>query len=45
MTQALELAALAREKTYPNPMVGAVIVKSGKVIGKGFHKKAGEDHA
>ena len=31
--------------TNPNPMVGAVIVKDGKVIGEGYHKKYGELHA
>lgn len=45
MKMALDLAAKAKDKTYPNPMVGAVIVKSGKVVGKGYHKKAGMDHA
>ncbi|MGD2279402.1 MAG: bifunctional diaminohydroxyphosphoribosylaminopyrimidine deaminase/5-amino-6-(5-phosphoribosylamino)uracil reductase RibD [Candidatus Omnitrophota bacterium] len=45
MRLALELAAKAKERTYPNPMVGAVIVKGGKVVGKGYHKKAGKDHA
>ncbi|MGB2629694.1 MAG: bifunctional diaminohydroxyphosphoribosylaminopyrimidine deaminase/5-amino-6-(5-phosphoribosylamino)uracil reductase RibD [Candidatus Omnitrophota bacterium] len=45
MRLALGLAAKAKDKTYPNPMVGAVIVKGGKVIGKGYHRRAGEDHA
>ena len=45
MKLALGLAAKAKERTYPNPMVGAVIVKGGKVVGKGYHKKAGKDHA
>lgn len=45
MAMALGLAAKAREKTYPNPMVGAVLVKGGKVIGRGCHMKAGGDHA
>lgn len=31
--------------TYPNPMVGSVIVHNGKIIGEGWHKKAGEAHA
>jgi diaminohydroxyphosphoribosylaminopyrimidine deaminase/5-amino-6-(5-phosphoribosylamino)uracil reductase len=31
--------------TYPNPMVGSVIVHDGKIIGEGWHKKAGEPHA
>ena len=45
MKMALGLAEKARDRTYPNPMVGAVIVKRGRVIGKGYHRKAGEDHA
>ncbi len=45
MAMALKLAAKARDKTYPNPMVGAVIVKGGKVVGSGYHRRAGEDHA
>lgn len=45
MSLALALAAKAKEKTYPNPMVGALIVKSGKIIGQGYHQKAGRDHA
>lgn len=31
--------------TWPNPMVGAVIVKNGRIIGEGFHRKKGHDHA
>ena len=45
MRRALELAARGIGTTSPNPMVGAVIVKSGRVIAEGFHKKAGADHA
>ena len=45
MSLALELAARAGERTYPNPMVGAVIVRNGRVIGRGYHRKAGLDHA
>ncbi|RJP17562.1 MAG: bifunctional diaminohydroxyphosphoribosylaminopyrimidine deaminase/5-amino-6-(5-phosphoribosylamino)uracil reductase RibD [Candidatus Abyssobacteria bacterium SURF_5] len=45
MARALELAALGRGFTSPNPLVGAVIVKNGKVIGEGFHRKYGEAHA
>ncbi|GAB4258480.1 bifunctional diaminohydroxyphosphoribosylaminopyrimidine deaminase/5-amino-6-(5-phosphoribosylamino)uracil reductase RibD [Thermincola ferriacetica] len=45
MRMALELAAKARGNTSPNPMVGAVIVKDGRVIGKGYHMKAGTPHA
>ncbi len=40
-----ELARLAKGHTWPNPMVGCVIVKNGKIIGEGFHHKAGTDHA
>src|SRR5438105_2164340 len=45
MRRALRLAAKARGRTAPNPMVGAVIVKDGEVIAEGFHAKAGTDHA
>jgi diaminohydroxyphosphoribosylaminopyrimidine deaminase/5-amino-6-(5-phosphoribosylamino)uracil reductase len=45
MRMALRLAAKARGRTSPNPMVGAVVVKSGRVISRGYHKKAGEPHA
>ncbi|KJJ85090.1 riboflavin biosynthesis protein RibD [Candidatus Omnitrophus magneticus] len=45
MLSALRLAKKALDKTYPNPMVGAVIVKNGKIIGKGYHVKAGANHA
>ncbi len=45
MRMALRLAAKARGRTSPNPMVGAVVVKNGKVIGQGYHRKAGEPHA
>ena len=41
----IELAQKATGKTYPNPLVGAVIVHNGKIIGEGFHQKAGEPHA
>ena len=45
MRRALELACKAEGRTSPNPMVGAVIVKSGKVVGEGYHKQAGLAHA
>lgn len=45
MLQALKLARLGGRAVAPNPMVGAVIVKNGKVIGKGYHKKFGGPHA
>ena len=43
--QTLKLAKKGLGWTNPNPMVGAVIVKNGRVIGKGFHHQAGKDHA
>jgi diaminohydroxyphosphoribosylaminopyrimidine deaminase/5-amino-6-(5-phosphoribosylamino)uracil reductase len=45
MARALELAALGRGRTRPNPMVGAVIVKDGAVVGEGYHERAGGPHA
>ena len=45
MKRALHLAEKGRGRTSPNPMVGAVIVKKGIVIGEGYHAKAGEAHA
>ncbi|TNG91830.1 bifunctional diaminohydroxyphosphoribosylaminopyrimidine deaminase/5-amino-6-(5-phosphoribosylamino)uracil reductase RibD [Pasteurellaceae bacterium USgator11] len=45
MQRALALAARGRWTTAPNPMVGCVIVKDGKVIGEGYHQRAGEGHA
>ncbi|MEK7673339.1 MAG: bifunctional diaminohydroxyphosphoribosylaminopyrimidine deaminase/5-amino-6-(5-phosphoribosylamino)uracil reductase RibD [Patescibacteria group bacterium] len=45
MQKALELAKRGLGFTAPNPCVGAVIIKNGKVIGEGWHKKAGQDHA
>ena len=45
MERALSLAAKGRGTTSPNPMVGAVIVKDGRVIGEGYHVRAGEGHA
>ena len=45
MTRALELAAKGRGSASPNPMVGAVIVKSGKNIAEGYHQRAGSAHA
>jgi diaminohydroxyphosphoribosylaminopyrimidine deaminase/5-amino-6-(5-phosphoribosylamino)uracil reductase len=45
MRQALDLAATAHGRTSPNPMVGAVIVRDGQVVGMGYHHRAGEPHA
>lgn len=45
MALALELAEKGRGTTSPNPMVGAILVKDGRIIGKGYHAAAGELHA
>jgi len=45
MERALELAARGRGWTSPNPMVGAVLVRDGAVVGEGWHHRAGEPHA
>jgi len=45
MKKALKLAKLGKGYTSPNPLVGAVIVKNGKIIGEGCHEKYGENHA
>lgn len=45
MREALELAKKGMGYVDPNPMVGAVIVKNGEIIGRGFHPKCGELHA
>ena len=45
MLRAIQLAKQGEGWTNPNPMVGAVIVKNGRIIGKGYHKKCGELHA
>ncbi len=45
MQRCLDLAKLGLGYTYPNPMVGSVIVHKGKIIGEGWHKIAGEAHA
>lgn len=42
---AIGLAEQARGRTSPNPMVGAIIVKDGEIVGKGYHQKAGTPHA
>jgi diaminohydroxyphosphoribosylaminopyrimidine deaminase/5-amino-6-(5-phosphoribosylamino)uracil reductase len=45
MKMALALAEKGRGLTSPNPMVGAVVVQDGRVVGKGWHQRAGEAHA
>lgn len=45
MRRVLRLAEKGWGRTSPNPMVGAVLVKNGKVVGHGYHVKAGEAHA
>ena len=45
MQRCIDLAKKGLGHTYPNPMVGSVIVHNGKIIGEGWHKKAGEPHA
>jgi diaminohydroxyphosphoribosylaminopyrimidine deaminase/5-amino-6-(5-phosphoribosylamino)uracil reductase len=45
MRRCLDLASKAEGMTYPNPMVGSVIVHEGKIIGEGYHLKAGGPHA
>ena len=45
MRRALELASLGVGTASPNPMVGAVIVHEGRIIGEGYHHRPGEGHA
>jgi len=45
MRRCLELASMGEGFTRPNPMVGSVIVHNGKIIGEGYHRKAGTPHA
>ncbi|MBD2624984.1 bifunctional diaminohydroxyphosphoribosylaminopyrimidine deaminase/5-amino-6-(5-phosphoribosylamino)uracil reductase RibD [Trichormus variabilis] len=45
MQRCLELARRALGRTSPNPLVGAVVVKDGEIVGEGFHPRAGEPHA
>ncbi len=45
MLRCLELAHRALGRTSPNPLVGAVVVKDGEIVGEGFHPRAGEPHA
>jgi diaminohydroxyphosphoribosylaminopyrimidine deaminase/5-amino-6-(5-phosphoribosylamino)uracil reductase len=45
MEMAYGLAEKARGRTGPNPLVGAVVVRDGRVVGHGFHEQAGKPHA
>jgi len=45
MARALELARLGLYSTAPNPRVGCVLVRAGRVVGEGAHRRAGEPHA
>ena len=45
MLRCIELARTALGRTSPNPLVGAVVVQDGKIVGEGFHPRAGEPHA
>jgi len=45
MKRALELARKAGEGTRPNPRVGAILVKGGRIVGAGYHRRAGLPHA
>jgi len=45
MDIAIDLAEKGRGRTSPNPLVGAVLVKDNKIVGRGYHHRAGEPHA
>ncbi|MEN8259612.1 MAG: bifunctional diaminohydroxyphosphoribosylaminopyrimidine deaminase/5-amino-6-(5-phosphoribosylamino)uracil reductase RibD [Pseudomonadota bacterium] len=45
MARAIRLAGRGRYTTDPNPRVGCVLVREGKIVGEGWHRRAGEDHA
>lgn len=45
MARAVQLAARGRYSTHPNPRVGCVIVNQGRIVGEGWHERAGEAHA
>lgn len=45
MAEALELASRARGRVSPNPLVGAVLVRAGQVVGRGWHRRFGGPHA
>jgi diaminohydroxyphosphoribosylaminopyrimidine deaminase/5-amino-6-(5-phosphoribosylamino)uracil reductase len=45
MSRAFELAKKGKGKVSPNPLVGSLIVKNGRIVGEGYHRKAGTEHA
>ena len=45
MRRAIQLAKCGEAGTAPNPMVGAVIVREGRIVGEGYHRKYGGPHA
>ncbi len=45
MNLAMRLALKVKGKTSPNPMVGAVVVRNGRIVGRGYHERAGASHA
>ena len=45
LERALELAERGRSTTHPNPVVGAVVVRDGEIVGEGWHERAGGPHA
>jgi diaminohydroxyphosphoribosylaminopyrimidine deaminase/5-amino-6-(5-phosphoribosylamino)uracil reductase len=45
MQRALQLAELGRGRTAPNPIVGAVVTRAGRIVGEGWHCRPGTDHA
>src|SRR3954454_11694428 len=45
LEHALELAERGRRTTHPNPVVGAVLVRDGEIVGEGWHERKGEPHA
>jgi diaminohydroxyphosphoribosylaminopyrimidine deaminase / 5-amino-6-(5-phosphoribosylamino)uracil reductase len=45
LARAIGLAERGRGTTYPNPVVGAVVVREGEVVGEGWHERKGEPHA
>jgi diaminohydroxyphosphoribosylaminopyrimidine deaminase/5-amino-6-(5-phosphoribosylamino)uracil reductase len=45
MQRAIQLARMGRGRVEPNPMVGAVVVRDGRIIGEGYHERFGQTHA